>query len=311
VDGIPILIGPERLIPSTESPTVDVRSRQYAEAYEERDFYDSIAAVGVKQIRESEAFEHLEPVVERGSEYRDTFPDPVSLWLNATYEPVAQELAYGYLAPVREKVVLQVGGTGLHAITLLLAGASHAFLLTPMLEEARFGAMLAAECGVASRFAAVVGVAEEQPFTDATVDRIHSGGCMHHTVTDVAFAEIHRVLAPGGRFSAVDPWKAPLHAIGTKVLGKRDAVYCRPMNPERVRGLSSFAEMAATRHGALTRYPLLALHKAGIAVSLETARRLMRWDDRVAARLPRLRRHGSCVAIMASRAQETPGATGR
>ena len=48
--------------------------------------------------------------------------------------------------------------------------------------------------------------------------------------TELAMPEIARVLKPGGRFSAMDPWRAPLYAIGTKILGKREVnVYCRPL----------------------------------------------------------------------------------
>lgn len=60
--------------------------------------------------------------------------------------------------------VAQVGGNGIHAVKLLLGGASAAWLVTPMIEEALFGVALAEASGVAERFRAVMAVAEEMPF---------------------------------------------------------------------------------------------------------------------------------------------------
>ncbi len=50
-------------------------------------------------------------------------------------------------------------------------------------------------------------------------------------MTEMAAAECGRVLSPGGKLAAVEPWRASLYAIGTKLFGKREHAACQPMDP--------------------------------------------------------------------------------
>lgn len=195
---------------------------------------------------------------------------------------------------------MQLGGKGLHAVKFLLAGAAEAWMVTPMVGEAIYARSLAEAAGVADRLRCVVAIAEELPFPSQSFDGIYSGGCVHHMVTELALPEIARVLADGGRFAAVEPWKAPLHTIGTKLLGKREVeVACRPLTTSRIEPLfQSFAEAHVMRHGALTRYPLLALSKLGVACPLSVAWYVHKIDDVICSVLPPLRRIGSSVALL-------------
>jgi SAM-dependent methyltransferase len=197
---------------------------------------------------------------------------------------------------------LQLGGKGIHVVKFLLAGASKAWLLTPMVDEAKFAQALAEVCGVGKQLTCLVGIAEELPFPDCAFERVYSGSCMHHMVTEIATAEVARILTSGGRFAAVDPWRAPFYGIGTKVLGKREPdVHCRPLTSQRVAPVrQNFSRSQVIHHGTLTRYLLLALEKFGIESSLAVVSVITRIDDTLCTLL-RLRHYGSSVAVLASK----------
>jgi uncharacterized protein YbaR (Trm112 family)/SAM-dependent methyltransferase len=257
VDGIPVLLAPEML---TTSPprAFDLRDPRWAESYEEVDFYDEVATREASDIEVSPQCERARRIVDAGggAKSRASYPDPVGVWLDATHECTAQREAYASLAPLAGKRILQLGGKGTHAVKFLLAGAAEAWTISPMIGEARCAMALARAIGVADHLRCVTGIGEELPFADAVFDAVYSGGCVHHMTTENALPEVARILRPGGVFAAVEPWRAPLYAIGTKVLGKRESVHCRPLTNERVAPLrSSFAKARVVQHGTFTRYP--------------------------------------------------------
>ena len=184
--------------------------------------------------------------------------------------------------------------------------------MSPMIGEARCAMALARAAGVADRLRCVTGIAEELPFADASFDGVYSGGCVHHMATENALPEAARILRPGGAFAAVEPWRAPLHAIGTKVFGKREGVHCRPLTEQRLAPLrSSFANVRVVRHGTLTRYPLLALEKLGVHWTLPAVWRIHRVDDALCSLVPGLRKWGSCAALLATKERSPRGARGQ
>lgn len=306
VDGIPILMAPEMLV-SCESATsgtaeaIDTRADPYREAYAEMRFYNTEAMSSGSDITSSGFYKTLEPLVGTGN-----FPS--AAWLDATYDNASQADAYGFISPIGGKEVLQLGGGGLHAVKFLLAGASRAWLMTPMLGEATLGRELARAFGVEDKFRAVVGIAEQMPFADASFDGIFSGGCIHHTVTKRAFPEINRVLTAGGRFAAVEPWRAPLYRLGSRIFGKREApvfgkrdcgVVCNPMESTRADPLfRTFVNAEVRHHGTFTRYGLIALGKLGARPQQATIDRITRIDDKIASKTS-LRKYGSSVALLA------------
>ena len=170
--------------------------------------------------------------------------------------------------------------------------------------ELRYARALAKRCGVLDRFKGVIAVGEELPFADASVDAMYSGGCVHHMETQKAMPEFNRVLAPGGRFAAVDPWKAPLYTMGVRIFGKREKnVHCRPIDDRRLAPLfTAFPIARAIRHGAFTRYPLLALSKLGVPLKVNTAWRFFTADDLICSLIPPLGRFGSSIALLGSKA---------
>jgi SAM-dependent methyltransferase len=197
---------------------------------------------------------------------------------------------------------LQLGGSGTAVLAMLLAGAAEAILLTPMIGEAYSAIEVAKIIGVADRFRCLIAVAEEIPLADETIDVAFSGGCVHHMRTEIAFPAIARVLRADGRFAAIEPWRAPLYGVGTKLLGKREAnPFCRPMTAKRVAPLfSSFRKARYELHGALTRYPMLGLQKFGVLTPLDRAWSIGQVDDRVSSVLG-LRRFGSGIALLATK----------
>jgi SAM-dependent methyltransferase/uncharacterized protein YbaR (Trm112 family) len=301
VDGVPILLVPEQITRADRQRPVDLTDPRYAEAYEEMEFYNAVAAEEAADIRRSTSYAAIAPAVGHGTDAA-TFPEPIPTWIDSVPDCKAQYLAYRHLGPVAGRRLLQVGGKGIHAVKWLMAGADEAWVLTPMLGEAQCSMALAREVGVEDRLRCVVGVAEQIPLAGDTFDATYSGGCVHHMTTAQALPEVARTLRPGGRFAACDPWRAPLYAIGTKILGKREeSVYCRPLTTERVAPLhTSFGRAELQQYGTLTRYPVLALTKFRINLPLKVVWWLYRVDDKLCS-LIGLRRFGSSAALFATK----------
>jgi len=299
IDGIPILIAPEMHASLGTFERIDTSLDPYREAYEEMDFYNGWAQREDQSITQTAPYEFLQRVVDA----KETFPEPWLKWLDATYDLDAQQDAYSHLAPVQGLRALQVGGRGIHAVKFLIAGARESWLATPMLGEARFAQRLAAEFGVEERLHCIVAIGEELPFQDGSFDRVFCGGCLHHTITERSLAEIARTLTEGGRFAAVEPWRAPMYGIGTKVFGKREpGVNCRPIDANRARPLyESFADATVRHHGALSRYPLLALNKLRVRPSVDIIRKISALDDRLSYALGPLKSWGSSVAMLGTK----------
>lgn len=307
VDGIPILMVPEQIGPYHRRRSFDLKDARYAEAYEEMEHYNQAADHQVREINRSDAYLHVARVQQATAAERASFPAPPQVWLDAVYDSASQWDAYHHIAPLSGKRVMQLGGQGIHAVKFLLGGAEQAWLVTPMLAEARFAVALAAAFGVDARLRCVVSIAEELPLRDGTFDVIYSGGCVHHMVTSLALPEAARVLKEGGRFAAIEPWRAPFYSLGTRIFGKREAnVYCRPLDRQRVAPLEdAFGWSRTVQHGTFMRYFLIALKKLGVKLSLMTVWRLIRLDDALSSLVPGLRRLGSSIALLGTKSAAT------
>lgn len=303
VDGTPILLAPEQITPANRRQQFDLRDVKYAEAYEEMTHYNQVAKAEAAAILNSEAYRMIGPILRLAPDDRHTFPDPKEAWIDCVPDCKAQYEASQYLGEIKGKRLLQLGGKGIHAVKWLLGGAAEAWVVTPMLGEVYCSIALAKEAGVLDRLRCVVGVAEEIPLADDMFDGIYSGGCVHHMTTELALPEIRRVLKPGGRFSSVDPWRAPLYKIGITIFGKQERnVYCRPLNSARVAPLfNTFSRAEKTQYGTLFRYPALALAKLGVNVPFGMMWQLYRMDDAVCSCIPGMRNMGSSVALFGTK----------
>jgi len=298
----PVLMGPERIVSLDSTDTVDLKSPQYHEAYIEMQHYNRIGREGVAEISPEKVRTLMAGLAERPEDTSD-FPRPAEMWIDARHDSLSQFEAYDYLSPVQGRRFLQLGGGGTHAVKALVAGAELGVLLTPMLGEAEFAKTLARYFGVENRLFCVIGVGEELPFAAASFDRIYSGGCLHHMRTEMAFAELSRILTPGGRFACVDPWKTVLHRVGTRIFGKREAgIFCRPIDPDRLAPLSSsFQNSTVNRHGPFLRYVFLALEKFGLRLSPRTMMRIMHLDNRSGSLLGLTQSFGGSIVICGER----------
>lgn len=285
---VPILLEPE-MIQST-GRDADLQDQRWAEAYQEMGFYNNSA--------DSPSPEFVDELL--AVSLREPFPAPV--WLDATYDVAAQWDAFQHMGALSGKLMVQLGGKGVQAIKSLLGGAEEAWLVTPMHEEALFAVELATRVGVHERFGVVVAVAEQMPFDDEVFDVVYCGGSLHHMSTQFAGPEIRRIMRPGGRFAAVEPWGTRLHSFGTNLIGQREGpeVRCRPLNDERMQPFVAAFDSADVRHhGPVLRYLALALNKTmKWKLTVEQARGLFRIDDA----LPLPTKMGGSVAVLADRA---------
>ncbi len=300
VDGVPVLLAPEALGAPALAGYFDLDQSAFQEAYLEMDFYNEVGTRQAAEITSSEAWQALDDLVRLTDGNPETMLSPPVAWLDAIYDSASQADAYAALMPIRERTFAQIGGKGIHAIKFLLAGATQAWLITPMLGEAQCAFALAAEFGVQDRLQCVVAVGEQLPVRDKFFDGIYVGGSVHHMDTELAMPEAKRVLSSGGVFSAVEPFRAPLYGIGTRVMGKRETeVHCIPLDEARIGPfLEAFDDAQVVHHGALTRYPLLALSKLGVRLPFRAVWRINSADDTFSDRVSSLRGAGSSICLV-------------
>lgn len=304
VDGFPMLMAPEMLVDLEELdnyPIVDLNDPRYAEAYEEMGVYNGMCEGMVKRAEQGDLKDILGPMgaLEQGKNvHGDTFPRPENIWVDAKHDSISQLEAYDYLSPLTNQTFLQLGGSGSHAVKALLAGATKVFLITPMVGEAKVAKFLASYFGVSDGLGCVIAVGEELPFKNESLDLIYSGGCFHHMRLDFTAKELLRVLCDGGKFSGVDPWKTPLHTIGTSIIGKREkSVFCKPITKERLQPiLDNFSDAKIRLHGPLLRYFFLALEKLGLQLSTSKMLAIARFDDVLGKKL-RLSKFGGSIML--------------
>lgn len=306
-DRVPILLGPEAI--TNRQWLRDLKAPQYEEAYAEMEFYNSVGyrraedikASGSPEASDSISMKHLFEMAKLPANQRMDFPNPPLLWACDNIDAASEVDCFQFIGSVKGKRVVNVGGSGTVALLLLLAGAAESILLTPMIGEARVALANAELLGLPLR--CVVGIGEELPFDDEYADVCFVGGCIHHMRTEIAFKEIARILRPGGKFAAIEPWKAPGYTLGTKIFGKREAnPFCSPMTAERVRPLKGFfSSVNVIHHGALTRYPTIVAQKAGLRLSLPRAEWITRLDDAVCDCIPGARNFGSGLCLLATK----------
>lgn len=264
---------------------------QYREAYAEMQFYNGIGYEHARQTREcgslkgsdSAGLRHLHFVAHLPKDRRQDFPNPSSTWLCETIDVASERDCYQHIGTVAGKRVMQIGGKGIFAILMLLAGAEDAVLITPMHGEATVAVEIAKLYGLSDRLECLVGIAEEIPVANDEVDVCYVGGCVHHMRTEIAFPEIARVLRSAGKFVAIEPWRAPGYAIGTRLFGKREPnAFCSPLDKSRMAPLyKSFKSADYVQHGSISRYPSIVAQKAGIFLSVPTAKWIAEVDDKI------------------------------
>ena len=300
IEDIPILLCPEKLVSVNERRRIDVKDIKYREAYEEMSHYNNRGLESINIAEKSDICRQIDEIKDNGNKYVDTFPDPKKIWIDALHDCLGQWDAYNFISPVNGKRILQLGGSGSHAVKFLLAGASEAWLLTPMLGEIKMAMHLAEKAGVKDMLKCVVGIAEEIPFKNNSFDAIYSGGCAHHFYMDLAMNECSRVLKEGGKIAMVDPWKHPLYSFGIKLFGKREVdVHCKPFTDTRIKSFrNNFSKTDVIHHGHILRYLFIAASKFRLVLNLSTMWKIHKLDDIMFSWLPYLKRNGGSVALL-------------
>lgn len=145
--------------------------------------------------------------------------------------------------------VLDVGGgLGGPARTLAAVAGCTVTVLDLSEEFCRVGAMLTARTGLSGAVAFQHGSALDMPFADTTFDAVWT----QHATMNIAdkarlYAEIHRVLRPGGRFAMHDAIAGPVQPIHFPVPWARDPSISFLYSPEATRTLladTGFREVA-------------------------------------------------------------------
>lgn len=224
IDGIPLLTVEHARGAVPPSP---VEAHRHEDIREEVDIYDRLAAADRERIdhaRRRLLGRALDDRIRHGT-LSGPFPDPPAVWIDSVGSADTQETAYRHIAPLAGARMLQLGGSGSHAVKALLAGAEMAGVLSPSFEEVRLGRDLARSVGVGDGFFGVVAIGELIPLADGSLDRIYGGGCLHHTAIEHSVPELARVMAPGGRAAFVDPLQNPIYRAWTGLMGRR-ARFC-------------------------------------------------------------------------------------
>lgn len=305
VDGVPVLMRPERLTPDGQGPACDLSRPPFDEAYAEQAHYTEQPAAGAPQQVVDEAIAHLLALGDLSEAERSSFPDPWWRWVGNTSEITALESAMRHLAPLAGTLVVQLGGNGLHGLTLLAAGAARLIAVSPVLAELQLCRAVAEGAGLADRVGLVLGLGEELPLATDAIDVVFSPASLHHMHTEMAMPEVSRVLAIGGRFASVDPYRSPLYGPGVAIFGKTDpGVRCRPLDAERLQPVSAFDRGDLLWRGTSARYLMMALSRLGRLPSAERCYRLARREDRLATRVRVLRRFASVVVVLGTKGRE-------
>lgn len=300
VEDIPVLLVPEMLGEEGQQRDIDLGNVKYAEAYAEMESYNKVAIEESKSIERSESYKVIEPLIKTSRDHENSFPSHRKNWIDAVYDCAGQWDAYNHMTPLQGKRILQLGGKGIHAVKFLLAGASSAWVASPIVGELLCARRLASVAGVSDRLYCVAAIAEETPFMDEFFDLIYSGGCFHHMEAALALPEISRILKNGGSFCAVDPWLTPVYGFGKRVFGQRESAHCHPLTNKRIELLGKFfKDYRVIHHGALFRYPMLLLDKFGFSTPISMAWPISKVDDFVADLLPGFRNvMGGSVSLL-------------
>ena len=193
-----------------------------------------------------------------------------------------------YLGDLRGRSVLDLGcGQGEEAVYLATLGA-HVTAIDISEVGVDIARRRAVHNGVADRVRAIVMRADPTSFADASFDFIHGIGIIHHVGVENSFAEIRRLLKPGGRAAFLEHMgnSAIIERL-RRLLGGDFTEYERPVTWDELAARAvDFAEMQlhpyhltcrlrrlrqtrlfrAVDHAALTVCPPLRCFASGVVI---------------------------------------------
>lgn len=159
-----------------------------------------------------------------------------------------RELAHLAGVTAGQRVLDVGGGVGGPARFLAQEYGCHVTVLDLTEEFCRAGEVLTTWTHLADRVTFVHGNALDTPFPDASFDLVWT----QHAAMNIAdkprlYAEVHRVLRPGGRFALFDVLAGPNQPLYFPVPWASDLTYSFLLSPEEVRATvaaAGFAEQA-------------------------------------------------------------------
>jgi hypothetical protein len=125
VDEVPILIEPEALSCDRSVQNIDITNEKYAESYQESEHYNTVAKKSIGNVESSSAYTDLRSALAATKQDCKSFPYPIDVWIGqkAVASSLARVDAYSHLKPLDGACILEIGGSGVQAIKMLLAGA--------------------------------------------------------------------------------------------------------------------------------------------------------------------------------------------
>jgi uncharacterized protein YbaR (Trm112 family) len=120
VDGFPALLWPEALFQAPHEQRVDLRDQRYHEGYSEMKFYNPVAYEDAAHVARLPGYRKTRQLL-ASRVPSDLFPEPTHEWIEPCFDIEAKVDCSRYIAPVRGRTVLQLGGHGGDAIRLLAA----------------------------------------------------------------------------------------------------------------------------------------------------------------------------------------------
>jgi len=237
----------------------------------EKEFYDELVAEGSATRSLLDRFS--EGFYEKGDRGR--------LWA-----PVWKSL------DLRGAAVLDYGcGDGHFSLRLAMRGARVAGVdISPkLIELARVSASKAELNGSSPQF--IVGDAHHTPFDDNSFDYVFGNGALHHLDLDRAYAEIARVLKPGGRALFMEPmYHHPLLWLLRRLTPKTHTEDEKPLSLEDMEKAKKWFRVCSHREHFLLAVCAAPAHLFGKKFALSVIGKLDQFDQLVMRAQPQLRR---------------------
>jgi SAM-dependent methyltransferase len=245
--------------------------------------------MGERETREKEFFDDLvsegsatRSLLDRFSEGFYEKSDRGRLWT-----PVWKSL------DLRGAAVLDYGcGDGHFSLRLAMRGACVAGVdISPkLIERARAAASKAELNGSSPQF--IVGDAHHTPFDDNSFDYVFGNGALHHLDLDRAYAEIARILKPGGKAFFMEPmYHHPLLWMLRRLTPNTHTKDEKPLSLEDMEKAKKWFRVCSHREHYLFAVCAAPVHLLGKNVTLAVINGLDRVDQVMMKVQPRLRRY--------------------
>jgi SAM-dependent methyltransferase len=251
--------------------------------------------VGEREAREREFFDDL---VAKGSATGSL----LGRFCEAFYEKGSQGRlwkSFWETTDLRGAVVLDYGcGEGDFSRMLASRGARvYGLDISPkLIEQARAHASNIGMNGSSPQF--VVGDAHHTPYDDNSFDYVVGNGALHHLDLDKAYAEIARVLRPGGKAVFQEPmYYHPLIWTLRRLTPKTHTADERPLSLADINRARNWFRVCKHREHFLFAVCAAPAHLLGKRIALSAIGGLDRFDEFLMRTVPGLRRFAWLTAL--------------